>query len=95
MKLTNPFKKRQQSNSNQDWSAFMSPKLFNSLTEDQKRNLATELDARKAETRVAEIGDGKAVFIEPMTDEEYVKWRHEEEHGWKGVYNKLLNRGEQ
>lgn len=40
-------------------------------------------------------GDGKAEFLEPMSDAEYVKYMHEETHGWKGVYNRLLNRGEQ
>lgn len=38
------------------------------------------------------IGDGNATFIEPMSESEYAKWRHEEEHGWRGVYNKLLKR---
>lgn len=37
-------------------------------------------------------GDGKAEFLEPMTESEYVTWMHEQEHGWKKVYDKLLNR---
>ncbi len=38
-------------------------------------------------------GDGKATLIEPMTDEQYAKWEHEQDRGWKKVYDRLLNRG--
>lgn len=37
-------------------------------------------------------GDGNAEFLEPMTDEEFARWEHEQDRGWKKVYDRLLRR---
>lgn len=63
--------------------------------------LPTQLTLENLEALIAELkkreqppvdGDGKAVFIADMTDAEYIKWKHEEEDGWRAVYNKMLGR---
>ena len=37
------------------------------------------------------LGDGKAVFIELGTEEEYEEHVKMEDRGWKGFYNRVLN----
>jgi hypothetical protein len=34
-------------------------------------------------------GDGKAVFMEDMTEEEYQDYLHKEKHGWKNFYKTI------
>lgn len=36
-------------------------------------------------------GDGKAVFFEDGTEEEFEEYTHLETHGWKGFINKIKN----
>ena len=36
-------------------------------------------------------GDGKAVFLSDMTEEEYQEYLHDEVNGWKKFNNKLSN----
>lgn len=57
------------------------------LSHDAIVAIAKELQARQEATVVK--GDGKATFIEPMSESEYATWVHEEEHGWKKFYNRL------
>lgn len=59
------------------------------LSDDDKRKLA---DALVAVQKPLTLGDGRATFLEPMTDDEYARWVHEEDHGWKKVYDILLGR---
>ena len=49
--------------------------------------LLAELKNKEEEVK----GDGKGVFLEDMTDEEYEDWVMKEEKGWKGFINKVFN----
>ncbi len=37
-------------------------------------------------------GDGNAELLEPMTDEEFARWEHDNDRGWGKVWDKLLRR---
>ena len=54
-----------------------------------------ERDRRRAEAerKRAEgpLGNGKAVFLEEGTDEDFERFVEEEERGWKGFFNKIRN----
>lgn len=93
MKLPNLFKKKQKA------TPLEAVKLFAdtfSLTQEDLEKLAGIMSDRVVEMPAGEIqGNGKAEFLAPMSDAEYARYMHEETHGWKGVYNKLLGRGEQ
>jgi len=39
------------------------------------------------------IGNGKAVFLSDMTENEYEEYDHLENKGWKGFYKKIKNLG--
>lgn len=60
------------------------------MTPELLRQIADEIERRKRE----EDGDGKAVFMTDMTDEEYAIHVIEEDHGWRTFYDKVLGRGE-
>lgn len=66
-------------------------KFLNDLTDDQRKELAQVLATMQQTPEIAQ-GDGNAVFLEPMSEHQYAKWIHEEERGWRGIYNKWLNR---
>lgn len=54
------------------------------LTPDNLRKVADELE--KAE---APIGNGNAVFLEDMNEEEYERYEYEQKHGWGSFLKKL------
>lgn len=58
------------------------------LTPEVLRTLADQLEQRQRET----AGDGKAEFLEDMTDEEYAIHILEEDHGWKEFRDKIFGR---
>lgn len=90
MNLHNIFKKKIQPTTSQQVLGTIKE---NGITFDQLRELYIELENAGAFLDQQSVqGDGKATFIEAMTDEEYVKWEHENEHGWKKVYDKFLKR---
>lgn len=55
------------------------------LNPDQLREVADALEKAKQERE----GDGNAVFLPDMTEEEYEEYVRLEERGWKGFYKKL------
>ena len=55
--------------------------------EERDRQLAEE-ERKKAE---GPLGDGKAVFMEEGTEEEFDRFVEEEERGWKGFFTKIFN----
>lgn len=55
------------------------------LNPDQLREVADALE----EARKEREGDGNAVFLSDMTEEEYEEYVRLEERGWKGFYKKL------
>ena len=55
------------------------------LNPDQLREVADALEKAKQERE----GDGNAVFLSDMTEEEYEEYVRLEERGWKGFYKKL------
>ena len=65
--------------------------MFN-LTEAQVNALTSVMERGSATIEIE--GDGKATLLEPMTDSEFAQWEHEQDRGWKKVYDKLLHRGE-
>lgn len=68
------------------------------MTEEQARNvakmtgktviLANDVDKYKFEGDV-EVGDGKAVFLSDMTEDEYQEYVRNEENGWKKLKEKI------
>jgi hypothetical protein len=52
------------------------------------RKLADQLEERAQ----AIEGDGRAEFLEDMTDAEYAIHILEEDHGWREFYDKVLGR---
>lgn len=61
------------------------------LTESQVKALVALMD--DTETTIEIKGDGKAELLEPMTDEQFAQWEHENDRGWKKVYDRILRRG--
>lgn len=39
----------------------------------------------------APLGDGKAVFLSDMSDEEYAMWEEDQVHGWAKFKKKVFN----
>ncbi len=58
------------------------------LTPEVLRTLADQLEQRQREVS----GDGKAEFLEDMTEEEYAIHLIEEDHGWKEFRDKIFGR---
>lgn len=61
---------------------------ISSLSDEDKERIRNALKKAMQETS----GDGKATLLEPMTDSEFAQWEHEQDRGWKKVYDKLLRR---
>lgn len=55
--------------------------------EERDRRIAEE----EREKTEGPLGDGKAVFLADMTDEEYEKYVMEEEKGWGGFIKEVFN----
>lgn len=46
-------------------------------------------EAEKEQTNKDSIGDGKAVYMDEMSDSEYAEYEKMELNGWNKFYNKL------
>lgn len=57
------------------------------LTPDALRSLADAIDAHDREA----AGDGSAVFLSDMTDDEHEDYVHRTEDGWQPVLDKVAN----
>ena len=68
---------------------------LNPLTLEQLKKLYKAMEEQGAFLDQQPVqGDGKATLLEPMTDSEFAQWEHENDRGWKKVYDRILRRGE-
>jgi len=56
------------------------------MTPDQLRKVADELDRIEADVP---LGDGGAVFLDDMTEEEFERYEYEQKHGWGSFLKRL------
>lgn len=89
MKLPHLFKRKTKTTKGVgSWDEFAETANFEAMLAEFKKYYESKKEVEQEPLN----GDGNAQFIEPMTESEYATYMHEQEHGWRRIYDRFLGR---